>query len=125
MYPKLNRIMLYVRDVQVTCTFYERYFGFASKIDVDDLIAELIPKDKNGGAIIMVHPAGKGIKVGQAAVKLVFDVKDVDSFKEQCMTQGLRFGITHHADGYSFANAKDPDGNSISISSRAFAVLSR
>ncbi|SER18476.1 MULTISPECIES: VOC family protein [Pseudomonas] len=46
MYPKLNRIMLYVRDVQVTCTFYERYFGFASKIDVDDLIAELIPKIK-------------------------------------------------------------------------------
>ena len=24
-------------------------------------------------------------------------------------------------DGYSFVNAKDPDGNSISISSRAFA----
>lgn len=123
MNPKLNRIMLYVRDVQVTCAFYESYFGFTSEINVNDRVAELIPK--GGGATIMVHPAGKGIKGGQAAVKLVFDVEDVESFKEQCMTQGLRFGTTHHADGYSFTNAKDPDGNSISISSRAFAVISR
>jgi hypothetical protein len=33
---------------------------------------------------------------------------------------GLKFGATHRADGYSFANAKDPDRNSVSISSRAF-----
>ena len=24
----LNRIMLYVRNVEATCVFYERYFGF-------------------------------------------------------------------------------------------------
>jgi hypothetical protein len=35
---------------------------------------------------------------------------------------GLEFGSTHHdhANGYCFANAKDPDGNSISVSSRGF-----
>jgi len=29
-------------------------------------------------------------------------------------------GAVHQANGYSFANAKDPDKNSISISSRSF-----
>ena len=29
-------------------------------------------------------------------------------------------GAIHQANGYQFANAKDPDKNSVSISSRAF-----
>jgi hypothetical protein len=70
----------------------------------------------------MAHPAAKSVKTGQVTVKLVFDIEDVDGFKERCLAQGLKFGVTHKADGYTFANAKDPDGNSISISSRAFAA---
>lgn len=70
----------------------------------------------------MVHQAGKGLKAGQASVKLVFDVEDVESFKSHCAKQALVFGATHQADGYSFANAKDPAGNSVSISSRRFAI---
>ncbi|WP_210639759.1 MULTISPECIES: VOC family protein [unclassified Pseudomonas] len=119
MQPLLNRIMLYVRDVQATCDFYARHFGFACEKQADDRVTELRPA--NGGAILMVHPAGKSVKTGQVTVKLVFDTQDVEGFKEQCEAQGLKFGATHKADGYSFANAKDPDGNSISISSRAFA----
>lgn len=119
MEPILNRIMLYVRDVQATCVFYERHFGFVSEKHADDRVTEL--GSANGGAILMVHPAGKAVKTGQVTVKLVFDTRDVEGFKEKCMAQGLKFGATHNADGYSFANAKDPDGNVISISSRAFA----
>jgi hypothetical protein len=44
----------------------------------------------------------------------------VDAFKQQSEPRGLKFGATHRADGYVFANAKDPDKNSVSISSRAF-----
>lgn len=119
MRPSLNRIMLYARNVQKTCAFYERHFGFTSESKPDDRITELTPS--NGGAILMVHQAAKGAKTGQAAVKLVFDVEDVEGFKQQCSLQGLQFGPTHQADGYCFANAKDPDGNSVSVSSRAFA----
>jgi hypothetical protein len=36
-------------------------------------------------------------------------------------SDGLEFVAIHHASGNSFANAKDPDGNAISISSRRFA----
>jgi hypothetical protein len=49
---------------------------------------------------------------------LVFDVRDIEAFKAQAAVNGLMFGGTHRADGYSFSTGKDPDGNSVSISSR-------
>lgn len=115
----LNRIMLYVRNIDDTRVFYERYFGFSAESRDDDRVVEL--KSAHGGAILMVHQAAKSVKTGQASVKLVFDVEDVEGFKQHCSALGLEFGSTHKADGYCFANAKDPDGNSVSISSRAFA----
>ena len=36
-----------------------------------------------------------------------------------CAEKGLLFGSTHLGNGYAFANAKDPDGSSVSISSWA------
>jgi len=51
---------------------------------------------------------------------LVFAVEDVEAFKAKSAALGLAFGSTHQANGYAFANAKDPDKNSISISSRAY-----
>jgi predicted enzyme related to lactoylglutathione lyase len=54
-------------------------------------------------------------------VKLVFDVEDVEAFCAQARARGLKFGALHKGDEYVFANAKDPSGNSISVSSRAFA----
>jgi catechol 2,3-dioxygenase-like lactoylglutathione lyase family enzyme len=113
--------MLYVRNIEATRAFYERHFGFKCSVEPNDRVAEL--KSPNGGAILMIHQAAKSVKTGQVTVKLVFDVEDVEVFKKQCSTQGLDFGSTHNADGYSFANVKDPDGNSISISSRAFTQI--
>ncbi|WP_338120182.1 VOC family protein [Paraburkholderia kururiensis] len=78
----LNRILLHAKDVQQTCAFYVQHFGFACEIDVNGRIAELV--SPQGGAIIMVHQAGKGMKAGQVLVKLVFDVEDVESFRSQC-----------------------------------------
>lgn len=119
MRPSLSRILLYVKDVRTTCAFYTRHFDFECKLQPDDRIAELI--SPHGGAILMVHQAAKSVKTGQVTVKLVFDIEDIEAFKARCAKQGLTFGSSHRADGYSFANAKDPDGNSISITSRSFA----
>jgi hypothetical protein len=55
-------------------------------------------------------------------VKLVFDVEEVAEFAKCAAARGLKFSSIRQADGYAFANAKDPDGNSISISSRAFRM---
>lgn len=114
----LNRIIFYVRDVERSAVFYTSYFDFKVLNDPADRITELVPA--NGGATLMLHKAGKGQKVGQVLVKLVFDVEDVPGFCERAEKGGLIFGAIHNAEGYVFANAKDPDGNSIQISSRAF-----
>jgi len=114
----LGRLVLYVRDIAATVAFYEKHFAFKAIQHEGDRIVELVALD--GGANLMVHPAGKAQKMGQSLVKLVFDVEDVAAFSAKCAGAGLEFGPLHQADGYVFANAKDPSGNSISISSRAF-----
>ena len=114
----INKILIYAEDMQRTSEFYERYFGFNSKADDDGRIIELT--SASGGAHLLIHQAGEGVKLGQVGIKLVFDVEDVEAYKKKCAKLGLKFGSTHQAEGYSFANAKDPDKNSISISSRAF-----
>jgi predicted enzyme related to lactoylglutathione lyase len=115
----LNRLIIYARDVEETARFYEKHFGFRAMRLPGDRIVELIAED--GGANIMLHPAAKGQRSGgQAMVKLVFDVEDVEAFCARSAANGLHFGAIHKADGYLFANAKDPCQNSVSVSSRAF-----
>ena len=114
----INRIILYAHDVEATVRFYEKHFGFQASRGAGDRLVELIPQD--GGASLMVHPTAKGQRKGQSLIKLVFDVRDVEAFSRGCAQEGLVFGAIHQADGYQFANAKDPSGNPISISSRAF-----
>ncbi|WEZ83317.1 VOC family protein [Rhizobium sp. 32-5/1] len=114
----LTRIVLYTRDVDATARFYEQHFSFIQMDDPGDRITEL--RHPEGGAILMLHKAGKAQRMGQVLVKLVFDVEDVAAYIAARASDGLAFGPIHHADGYTYANAKDPDGNSISVSSRAF-----
>jgi predicted enzyme related to lactoylglutathione lyase len=114
----LGRLVIYAKDVEATARFYETHFGFRAMQLPGDRIVELVAQD--GGANIMLHPAGRGLRSGQAIVKLVFDVEDVEAFCRRSAENGLDFGPIHQADGYAYANAKDPCLNSISISSRAF-----
>jgi predicted enzyme related to lactoylglutathione lyase len=112
----LTRILLYVRDVEETARFYMALFGFEVLRADDDRIVELV--DPRGGANLMLHPAAKSRKLGQSAVKLVFSVEDVEAFCADSAAKGLPFGPIHRTVDYAFANAKDPDGNSVSVSSR-------
>jgi predicted enzyme related to lactoylglutathione lyase len=114
---RLGRLVLYVRDVEATIAFYERYFGFKTLRLKGDRIVELVASD---GANLLIHRAAVSQKMGQVLVKLAFDVEDVEEFCAECASRGLKFGPIHHGDGYVYANAKDPSGNPISVSSRAF-----
>lgn len=118
MVPAISRITLYTRDMSVTAAFYQRYFGFEVVPDEAGGMIEL--HSPIGGLAIYLHPAAKSIKLGHVGIKLVFDVEDVEAFKRESAERGLVFGPTHQGDGYCFANAKDPDKNSLSISSRAW-----
>ena len=115
-----NRIVIYCRDVEAMVSFYSTYFGFQVVARPDDRITELRRAD--GGLILMLHPASKGQKEGQALIKLVFDVRDVVAFRAHLLAAGLTVGPVHEADNYQFANLKDPAKNSVSISSRAFCT---
>jgi predicted enzyme related to lactoylglutathione lyase len=116
-----NSIVLYARNMQIASEFYQKYFGFIAAAN-GEVVEGLIDLNSPvaGGASIRIHQAAKSVKLGQVGVKLSFSVEDVEAFKEQSAALGLVFGSTHLANGYCFANAKDPDGNSVSISSRAY-----
>ncbi|MEP6493490.1 MAG: VOC family protein [bacterium] len=118
MSPSLGAVLIYARDMQRTAAFYAKFFDFELRGQVVEGLITLTPR--SGGASIVIHQAAKSVKLGQVGVKLVFDVQDIERFKQKSAEMGLQFGATHVANGYSFANAKDPDKNSVAISSRAF-----
>lgn len=118
MKPVLGTIIIYARDIHATAAFYSRHFGFHTTGEVVEGLIELHAAGLGAG--ILIHQAAKSAKLGQAGVKLSFHVQDIEQFVETAKAHGLEFGPIHQANGYSFANAKDPDNNSISISSRSF-----
>ena len=95
--------------------FYERHFGMHRLPGANDRWLELA--SDSGGCVIGLHQAAKSQKSG-AAIKIVFAVADVEAFISAKNKDGLKFGAIHRPKGFKFANAKDPAGNSISISSR-------
>lgn len=114
----LGRIVIYTKKIEQMAEFYSKHFGFSLLRAEGDRIFELRPQVT--GVSILLHPASARQKEGQSLVKLVFDVEDVAAFCEAARGNGLTFGKVHQADGYVFANAKDPAGNSVQVSSRAF-----
>jgi catechol 2,3-dioxygenase-like lactoylglutathione lyase family enzyme len=114
----LTTIIIYARNVQASAAFYQRHFGFETSGEIVEGLIELAAP--HGGAKILIHQAATSVKLGQVGVKLSFAVEDVEAFKIAAARRGLQFGATHQANGYAFANAKDLDKNSISISSRDF-----
>lgn len=118
MTPQLGTVIIYARDMQKTAALYQRHFGFETTGDVKEGLIEL--RASGGGASILIHQAAKLVKLGQAGVKLSFHVPDVAAFAAEAARNGLKVGAIHQANGYAFADTKDPDKNSVGISSRAF-----
>ena len=113
--PPIARIILYVKDIPKVSAFYERFFSMIPLAGATDSWLELT--SPSGGCTIALHQAAKTQRSG-AAIKVVFAVADVEAFKAAAEEQGLKFSSIHRAEGFAFCNAKDPAGNSISISSR-------
>ncbi len=118
MQADLNCLILYARDVVRSAHFYQLFFGFQSSGEVEDGLINLFAP--SSGLHLRIHQAAKGAKLNQAGVKLCFAVRNIEIFKQEAADLGLQFGPSQQGNGYSFANANDPDGNSISISSWAY-----
>ena len=113
--PPIARIILYVKDIPKVGAFYERFFNMIPMAGATEGWLELA--SPSGGCTIALHQAAKSQRSG-AAIKLVFAVADIAAFQASSEERGLKFGPIHRAEGFAFCNAKDPAGNSISISSR-------
>jgi predicted enzyme related to lactoylglutathione lyase len=113
--PQITRVILYVKDVLKVAAFYERHFNLRPLPGATDGWLELAALP--GGCTIALHKASVSQK-SSAAMKIVFGVADVPSFKAIKEKEGLKFGVVHKVDALEFANAKDPAGNSIQISNR-------
>lgn len=120
MTPSLGWLMIYTRRIEEMAEFYARHFGYVVERVETDRIVELKPRGP--GLTILLYPAASKQKEGQVLIKIVFDVEDVEAFCAAARAKGLDFGRVHNADGYTFANAKDPAMNSIQVSSRAFSI---
>ena len=96
--------------------FYQRFLGMSPLPGATKGWLQLA--SPAGRCVISLHQAAVSQKSG-AAMKLVFGVADVRAFKTAVERIGLKFGTVHAVEGsHEFANAKDPNGNSICISSR-------
>jgi len=109
------RVILYVKDLSKVADFYQKHFGMRPL--PSDNVGWLELESPAGGCNLALHRAAVSQKSG-AAIKVVFGVKDVRQFVEEREAEGLKFGPIHDAGGFEFANAKDPAGNSIQVSSR-------
>jgi ankyrin repeat protein/predicted enzyme related to lactoylglutathione lyase len=113
--PRVTRIILYVKDLPKVADFYQRHFGMKPLPSEEPGWLEL--ESGSGGCTIALHQAASTQKSG-AAMKVVFGVSNVRQFIKEREADGLKFGPVHAPGKFEFANAKDPAGNSISISSR-------
>jgi predicted enzyme related to lactoylglutathione lyase len=111
----VSRIILYVRDIPKVAAFYQTHFGLQPLPGADDGWLEL--GATRGSCRIALHQAAVSQKRG-SEIKIVFAVKNVAKFVAQRATAGLKFSVVHKAGTHEFANARDPAGNSIQVSSR-------
>jgi predicted enzyme related to lactoylglutathione lyase len=115
----IARIILYVKDIPTVARFYQTHFGMTPLPSTEDGWQELTGEP--GSCQIALHRASARQK-GGAAVKIVFGIADVRGFVEERAAAGLKFGPIHEPGTFMFANAKDPAGNSIQISSRGLTL---
>ena len=113
--PPITRIILYVKDIPTVAEFYQRHFGMKPLPSQSEGWLEMTSDPR--GCNIALHQASSAQKSG-AAINIVFGVADVCKFKEEQEENDLKFGPIHTVGDIQFANAKDPAGNSIQISSR-------
>ncbi len=93
--------------------FYHQNFGFTALQEQGDRIVELLPS--YSGPSIMLHPLAQDRKGSQTLVKLIFGVREVAALCTRARQNNLVFGHIHKANGYKFANAKDPSKHAIQV----------
>ncbi|MCC7438406.1 MAG: VOC family protein [Armatimonadetes bacterium] len=114
----ISRIILFVRDPDTVANFYQKHFGLQLLEGAEKGWIEL----SAGGCTLALHranrPADSIGSIGHSPTTIVFGVQDVHAAKASFAANGLKFGKVYESADFAFANAKDPEGNRIQLSSR-------
>lgn len=113
---KIRAIMLFVKDVQTVCAFYQQYFGLKPVGKFNAEYREL----SGGGVRLALHRRSKhNGDSSHSPVKIVFACKNVPSAVKTLTSKGLKFGKIHKFGNMQFCDTHDPEKNPVQLSSRS------
>jgi predicted enzyme related to lactoylglutathione lyase len=117
----LNRIIIFVGDVEKCGNFYRDVFGFTALPGGDADWIEL----ETGGCRLALHKAhgSKGrmnSPTGNSKNphKIVFFAQDVEATRAAIVKRGAKMGKIHSYGSLTFCDGKDPEGHVFQISNR-------
>ena len=118
---ELNRIIIFVADVDKCAAFYQNTFGFTAKPGRTPEWVEL----DTGGCTLAFHQArAKGAKVSKGTGssanphKIVFSTKDVEGKRAELIRKGVKMGAVMKFEQLVFCDGTDPEGHKFQLSNR-------
>ena len=116
----LNRIIIFVRDVQKCARFYIDVFGFTPVGDADS--TEWVELE-TGGCRLAMHACGKGKSGGadggeREPHKIVFFAKDVEKARAEVVKRGAIMAKVQRFGTLVMCAGKDVEGHVFQISNR-------
>lgn len=115
----LHEIILYVSNMIGQVSFYRDTLGLevAYPEDLEDGSEAFWVVFKTGQCSLALHGGGEK-RIGEDAPKIVFQVDDVASAREELIAKGVPMSeIVEPAPGIQVSNSRDPEGNAFSIES--------
>ena len=111
--PPVSMIMLGVRDLEKSVTFYRDRLG----IDVRQRIPGFAFLDSGALTIVLSEPLAKNVSPLAGATEVIFSVNDVRASYEALKNQGVDFSQEpSNVSGPMWAaNFRDPDGHLLTL----------
>ncbi|MCI3208087.1 lactoylglutathione lyase [Pandoraea capi] len=113
---QMSRLILYVRDVELLKSFYQKHFDLPV---VEEIAAEWVVLDA-GGIQLALHLVGQAYRhqppstSTQSNAKIVFSiVSGLPELREQMINAGVRMRELKRFDGFPLlmCDGEDPEGN--------------
>ena len=118
---ELNRIIIFVGNVDKCAKFYQDIFGFTVKPGRTPEWVEL----DTGGCTLAFHQARKnGTKASERTGsatnphKIVFSSKNVEKTRTELIAKGVKMGAVVKFENLIFCDGTDPEGHKFQISNR-------
>jgi len=119
----LNRVIIFVGDVQKCARFYTDVFGF-TVLSSDHAPAEWMELD-TGGCRLAFHkargpdgPIDSPTGSSMNPHKIVFFAEDVEAARAAVVARGAAMGDVHKSGSLMLCDGRDPEGHVFQISNR-------